>query len=358
MATKATDQLTLIDITDGYSAGLTSESFTFVGGTSGVSSGATCSTDAFMFCGSQQCTAVTIGTITCPTGISSTITNNGTSTPTITFKTTATVSAACEATIPVTADGITINKKFSFAVAKTGATGSKGDSVTISSQVVDYQVSTSGTTVPTGTWSTTIPTVDTGKYLWTRTTVTYNGSNGSTVSYAVSYQGTNGTNGTNGTSPTVSSTKNEYQQSSSGTTVPTGTWSTTPPTATAGQYMWTKTTVTYSDSKTAVSYTVSKNGSNGSNGANAIRVEITSNAGNVFKNNSGSITLTAHVYSGATEATISTAGAVTGATTGTIKWYKGDPGTDSTLTAVATAKTLTVSASDVLNAQVYTCQLE
>jgi hypothetical protein len=122
--------------------------------------------------------------------------------------------------------------------------------------------------------------------------------------------------------------------------------------------MWTQTTITYSDGKTAVSTSVVRNGSNGNNGANAIRVEITSNSGNVFKNNSGSITLTAHVYSGATEATISDAGAVSGATTGTIKWYKGDPGTDSSLSAVATAKTLTVSASDVLNAQQYTCRLE
>jgi hypothetical protein len=355
MAVKATDQLTIIDITDGYSAGLTSEAFTFVGGTGGVASGASCTTQAFMFCGSQACSAVTIGTIACPTGISSTISNNGTANPTITFKTTATISAACEATIPITADGITINKKFSFSVAKTGATGAAGSSVSIASQVVEYQVGTSGTTVPTGTWSTTIPTVDNGKYLWTRTTVTYNGSNGSTVSYAVSYQGTNGTNGT---SPTVSNTVTEYQQSSSGTDVPTSAWSTTPPTASAGKYMWTKTTVTYSDGKTAVSYSVSKNGTNGAAGAAALRVEITSNGGTVFKNNSGTITLTAHVYSGATEATISDAGAVTGATTGTIKWYKGDPGSDSSLTAIATAKTLTITASDVLNAQQYTCQLE
>lgn len=38
---------------------------------------------------------------------------------------------------------------------------------------------------------------------------------------------------------------------------------------------------------------------------------------------------------------------------GTIKWYK--VGSD---TAVATAKTLTVSANDVDNTQAYTCQLE
>jgi hypothetical protein len=122
--------------------------------------------------------------------------------------------------------------------------------------------------------------------------------------------------------------------------------------------MWTRTTITYSDGKTAVSTSVTRNGSNGSSGASAVSVVITSDAGNIIKNNSGSITMTAHVYVGTTECTISAAGAVTGATTGTIKWYKGDPNTNSSLTAVATAKTLTVSASDVEDAQVYTCQLE
>jgi hypothetical protein len=122
--------------------------------------------------------------------------------------------------------------------------------------------------------------------------------------------------------------------------------------------MWTRTTITYSDGKTAVSTSVTRNGSNGSSGASAVSVVITSDAGNIIKNNSGSITMTAHVYVGTTECTISAAGAVTGATTGTIKWYKGDPNTTSGLTAEATAKTLTVNASDVKDAQVYTCQLE
>ena len=144
-----------------------------------------------------------------------------------------------------------------------GTNGTNGTSVTVKSTATTYQASVSGTTVPTGTWSTSIPSVSKGQYLWTRVVVTY--SDGKTAtSYSVGYQGTNGTNGT---SPTVSGTKIEYQQSTSGTTTPTGTWSTTPPTATAGQYMWTRTTVTYSDGKTAVSYAVGKNGTNGSTGA-------------------------------------------------------------------------------------------
>ena len=38
---------------------------------------------------------------------------------------------------------------------------------------------------------------------------------------------------------------------------------------------------------------------------------------------------------------------------GTIKWYK-----TGASTAIATAKTLTVSANEVTNSQAYTCQLE
>lgn len=143
-----------------------------------------------------------------------------------------------------------------------GDKGEDGTSITIKSKSVEYAVSSSGTAAPTSGWATSVLSVDSGKFLWTKTTVTYN-DNTSTVSYSVGYKGTNGTNGT---SPTVSSTKNEYQQSTNGTTIPTGTWQSAPPSANAGQYIWTKTTVTYTDGKTAVSYNVSKNGTNGSNG--------------------------------------------------------------------------------------------
>ena len=126
MAAKAKAQITLFDITDAYSVILTSEAFTFVGNTSGAPSGLSCTTQAVAYCGATKCSKVTIGTVSCPTGISATVANNGGSSPTITFKTTATVTAACEATIPVTVNGVTINKKFSFAVAKTGSTGATG----------------------------------------------------------------------------------------------------------------------------------------------------------------------------------------------------------------------------------------
>lgn len=349
MAIKSADQITIIDVTDAYSVMLTSEAYTFVGGTNGSSTGASCTTEAVAFCGTNRCSSVTVAAadITCPTGISATVENSGTSAVKITFVTTAAITAACEATIPVVVDGITMNKKFSFAVAKSGASGT---SVTVKSTSVTYQAGTSGTTKPTGTWSTSVPSVSAGQYLWTKTVVTYSDGK-STESYSVSYQGSNGT------SVTVSSTSVTYQVSSSGTTVPTGTWQTSVPSVANGQFLWTKTYVKYSDGKETTSYSVSYKGTNGTNGkdgaagADALTLTITSSNGTVFKNNSGSTILTAHVFKGAVEQSITDAGVC--GSLGSIKWYK-----QGSSTAIKTAKTLTVSASDVQNSIVYTAQLE
>ncbi len=352
MAIKSADQITIVDVTDAYSVMLTSEAYTFVGGTSGTATGLTCTTEAVAFCGTNRCSSVnvTAADITCPTGISATVANSGTSAVKITFTTTAAITAVCEANIPVVVDGITMNKKISFAVAKAG---SNGTSVTVSSTSVTYQVGTSGTTKPTGEWSTSVPSVGTGKYLWTKTVVVYSDGK-STESYSVSYQGTNGSNGT---SVTVSSTSVTYQVSTSGTTTPTGTWLSTVPSVSNGQFLWTKTYVKYSDGKDTTSYSVSYKGTNGTNGkdgaagADALTLTITSSNGTVFKNSSGSTVLTAHVFKGAVEQTITDAGVC--GSLGSIKWYKGD-----STSSFSTSKTVTVSASDVTNSLVYTCQLE
>ena len=155
-------------------------------------------------------------------------------------------------------------KKYNWVKVKgdkgdTGQKGQDGTSVKITSKSVTYQTSTSGTTAPTGTWVTTVPTVNNGQYLWTKTTVQYSDGN-KTEAYSVSYKGTNGTNGT---SVTVSKTEVTYQVSTSGTTAPTGTWSTTMPSCDQGQYLWTKTYVKYSDGKDTTSYSVSYKGVDG-----------------------------------------------------------------------------------------------
>lgn len=77
-------------------------------------------------------------------------------------------------------------------------------------------------------------------------------------------QGEKGNTGATGNG--IKSTAITYQVSSSGTTVPTGTWSTNVPTTSAGQYLWTRTITTYTNSTTTTSYSVSRNGSNGAKG--------------------------------------------------------------------------------------------
>lgn len=54
----------------------------------------------------------------------------------------------------------------------TGATGATGPASQITSREVLYQESTSGT-VPNGNWSSSVPTVSAGNYLWTHITITF-----------------------------------------------------------------------------------------------------------------------------------------------------------------------------------------
>ena len=93
----------------------------------------------------------------------------------------------------------------SYSVGKMGATGATGspgkdgadgkpgaDGDGIVSVSNTYQIGSSGTTTPTGSWSATVPSPQKGKYLWTKTVTTYKKSDPTTV-YSVSYYGTDGT---------------------------------------------------------------------------------------------------------------------------------------------------------------------
>lgn len=349
MGIKAVSQVDVIDLTDGYSVVLTNDNYTFLGTTNSVNGTQTTTTQAMALCGSEQ-VPCTVGTITCPTGISA-VSDGKTPMPTITVTATSALTKSGTITIPIVVNGdITINKTFSFSIAFKGQTGQNGTSVTVSSTSVTYQVGASGTTKPTGEWSTTVPNVPNGQFLWTKTVVKYSDGK-STEAYSVSYKGTNGSNGSNGTSVTVSSTSVTYQAGTSGTIPPTGTWSTTVPNVANGQYLWTKTVVKYSDGKSTESYSVSykgTNGINGTNGKDAITMAITSSGGTIFKNTAIATTLTAHVYKGGVEVTGSALSAL-----GTIKWYK-DGGT----TSVATGAIYTIGAGDITNKATFSAQLE
>lgn len=92
----------------------------------------------------------------------------------------------------------------SYSVSYHGLNGSNGTSVTVSSTAVTYQTSSSGTTTPTGSWSSTVPSTSAGQFLWTKTVVTYSDGK-STTSYSVSRNGSNGTNGNDAIAVVVTS---------------------------------------------------------------------------------------------------------------------------------------------------------
>ena len=72
-----------------------------------------------------------------------------------------------------------------------GDKGDTGNPATLASSSVAYQVSDSGTIIPSGAWQTSIPVVAQGKYMWTRTTQNFNTGN-PVVSYSVSRMGLDG----------------------------------------------------------------------------------------------------------------------------------------------------------------------
>lgn len=343
MAAKASCQVTIADITDAYSVVLTSETYTFMGNTSGAPIGSACTTQAIAYQGDTQCSKVTIGTISCPTGISASVSNNGMASPTITFKTTAVIAVACEASIPVIIDGIAIYKKFSFAVAKQGVSFGWNLLQNTSGEWSDYWQPYTGTNickdissfvVPDGcatgeTFTTSIEIEWTGFKSsssgtfslcsqgaqddgWTHVNPFTNGLfsistesgkktciltgkwDGSCKKYMISMRcdysngegkirwrclkiekGMKATEWTphpddliGDTGKGIKSTAITYQASTSGTIVPTGTWSGSIPTVSAGQYLWTRTIFSYSDNTTSTIYSVSRMGTNGTNGAN------------------------------------------------------------------------------------------
>ena len=156
---------------------------------------------------------------------------------------------------------------------------------------VKYQVGDSGTTKPTGTWQSNVPTVAQGKYLWTQTIVNYSDGN-STESYSVSYRGIDGSNGVNGmnaatiylyqrATSTPSKPSNTLTYTFSTTTI-TGTlnngWSTAIPTGTDAVYVTVASvsskndTATIATSAWSAPVVLAQNGKTGSDGKAGLNV--------------------------------------------------------------------------------------
>lgn len=82
-----------------------------------------------------------------------------------------------------------------YSVGKMGATGDTGSTGAtgngIKSTTINFASSTSGTAAPSSGWSTSIPTVTAGSFLWTRTVLTFT-DNTTNTSYTVAKQGEKG----------------------------------------------------------------------------------------------------------------------------------------------------------------------
>ena len=259
-------------------------------------------------------------------------------------------------------DGITVNKKFSFAVAKTGATGATGAAGRGVKGITTYYLATaSATNVTTATsgWTPTVQTTDvTKKYLWSYQKIEYTyGDPTTTTPVIIGTYGDKGNPGATGNG--VKSVTNYFLTTSSntGVTVDTSGWSTTPTaTSTSKKYIWSYQLITYTNNSTtkttpAIIGTHGATGATGAAGKDAITLSVSSSNGTVFKNNSGTTVLTAHVFVGGVEQSITDAGVC--GNLGSIKWYKAG-----NTTPIATAKTLTVTANDIDNIGAYTYQLE
>ena len=163
-------------------------------------------------------------------------------------------------------------------IAKDGNDGNDGiagkDGVGIKSTTITYASSTSGTTKPTSGWSSSIPSVSAGNYLWTKTVWTYT-DNTSETGYSVAKMGETGAKGDKGddgakgdkgeTGNGIANTVITYGLSTSETTEP-ATWASNMPVLVKGMYLWTRTVQIYTNGKSTTSYQkgyIAKDGAQG-----------------------------------------------------------------------------------------------
>ena len=249
------DFVTIVKVQDGdngedaYTIILSNESHTFVGNENAALESST-KCDVVAFKGTVQM-PVTIGTISgLPTGMTASISNNGTInsyfSPTVT---TSMTSKSGTLTIPITVDGVSFTKYFSYALALKGDAGTNG--ISVSSVEVYYYLSTSSTELIGGSWSTERPTWVDGKYIWSKQKTTLsNGSSSETDPVCI----TGGTGATGDTGRGVESITTEYYLSTSKTEQIGGEWSENQPEWSSGHYVWTRSKIVYSN-PTSVEYT-------------------------------------------------------------------------------------------------------
>ena len=153
------------------------------------------------------------------------------------------------------------------AICVTGSKGDKGEDgklgVSVTLADVEYAQSTSNSVAPTTGWQTTAPTWIDGRYIWSRTKVSYS-DNTTTYTKAVCITGGKGSTGNSGVG--VSSIIEQYYLSSSATSLLNGSWSTTRPTWKDKWYIWTRSVITYTNGTSDTTAAICVTGSKGDKG--------------------------------------------------------------------------------------------
>lgn len=142
-----------------------------------------------------------------------------------------------------------------------GQDGKPGTSVTLAD--VEYAQSSSNTTAPTTGWSTTAPAWVDGKYIWSRTKITYSDN---TTSYTKAACITGGKGSTGGAGVGVKSIEEQYYLSSSANSLLNGSWSTNRPAWKDKWYIWTRSVITYTNGTSTTTAAICVTGSKGDKG--------------------------------------------------------------------------------------------
>ena len=117
MAIKAADQITIADLTDGYSITLSMDAVSLNGGISTLGTAQSVTVNVTALQGGAK-KVPTIGEITCPNNVSASAGTASDSVVPVTISFAAALAAAGKVVIPVTVDDITINKEFAFSDRK------------------------------------------------------------------------------------------------------------------------------------------------------------------------------------------------------------------------------------------------
>lgn len=146
-------------------------------------------------------------------------------------------------------------------ICSTGSTGETG--IGVKSVAEQYYLSTSYSTPTGGSWQTSVPAWQDGKYIWTRVVITYT-NNTYTETDPVCVTGGKGPSGNDGVG--ISAVDVLFYLSTSSSSLEGGAWSTTSPAWEDGKYLWTKTKVTYTNGSTWESDPACITGSQGKTG--------------------------------------------------------------------------------------------